>query len=128
MRAIAVWLLIVFFESLHGTARRLLIEPYLGDHRSRQIAVFTGSLIIFTITFLFIRWIRAEGFVSLPALGFSGLSYDSHFEIALGRLVFDFSWGRIAADYNLFEGGLMGIGLIFMACCPYLAARVKGLK
>lgn len=127
LRAIAVWLVIVFFESLHGTARRFLIEPYLGDFRSRQIAVFTGSLIIFTITFLFIRWIRAEGVRQLAGIGVLWVVMIVIFEIALGRLVLDFSWGRIAADYNLFEGGLMGIGLIFMACCPYLAARVRGL-
>ena len=45
-RAVAVWLVIILAEILHGIARGLLLVPLVGEFRSSQIGVFTGSLII----------------------------------------------------------------------------------
>jgi hypothetical protein len=125
LRAIAVWLLIIFTESLHGTARRFLLEPYLGDFRARQLAVFTGSLIIFTIIFLCIRWLRASSIGQLLGIGLLWVGLTLGFELLLGRLVFDYSWERILSDYNLREGGLMIFGLLFLIVSPYLAAKAR---
>ena len=50
------------------------------------------------------------------------------FEIGLGRLVLDLPWDRISADYDPSRGGFLGLGLLFMAVSPLLAARVQGLK
>jgi hypothetical protein len=36
-------------EILHRIARTVLLVPYVGDLQSRQIGVFTGSLIILAI-------------------------------------------------------------------------------
>ena len=36
------------------------------------------------------------------------------------------SWQRIASDYNLLQGGLMPIGLLFLALSPLIAAKIRG--
>ena len=56
LRALLIWLLIIAVESLHGTARQLWLAPCVGDFRARQLAVFTGCLLIFTLAWLTIRW------------------------------------------------------------------------
>lgn len=124
VRAIVVWLVIVFAESLHGTARRLLLEPYLGDLRARQVSVFTGSIIILATAILFIRWIRATRIGQFIAIGILWVMLTIGFEIGLGLLL-GYSWERIAADYKIQEGGLMSIGLLFMAFTPLLAAKIR---
>ncbi len=125
LRGIAVWLVILLAESLHGTARRLWLEPRLGDFPARQVSVFTGSLIIFTITFLFIRWIRASRIGQLIGLGLMWLVLTVGFEMALGRLVLGLSWERILSDYNVRQGGLMIFGLLILTLSPLLAARAR---
>ena len=45
-RAIAIWLLIVVAESVHGVIRQLFIAPILGDLPARQLGVFIGSVLI----------------------------------------------------------------------------------
>ncbi|MBP6732553.1 MAG: hypothetical protein KA149_10870, partial [Chitinophagales bacterium] len=55
LRSIAVWLLLMLTETLHGTARIFLLVPLTGDFKARQITVFTGALLIFCITALFIK-------------------------------------------------------------------------
>ena len=44
-----VWLLLAAAEVLQGIVRVRLLNRRVGDHRARQIAVFTGSEIILAI-------------------------------------------------------------------------------
>jgi hypothetical protein len=60
LRGLAVWAIILLLAIAQGVVRGGVVEPYLGDFRARQIAVFTGSAIIFAIALGFVRWIRAR--------------------------------------------------------------------
>ena len=42
-RTIAIWLVLIAAEILHGIARGILLVPHVGEFRSSQIGVFTGS-------------------------------------------------------------------------------------
>ncbi len=72
LRAMAVWLLIMLTETLHGTARIFLLVPILGDFRARQITVFTGALLIFTVASLLIKWIKPLNTVQCYIIGYFG--------------------------------------------------------
>jgi hypothetical protein len=58
-RALAVWVVIIVAESLHGIARVVFLQPRVGDFKARQIAVFTGSAMILAIAGASVRWIGA---------------------------------------------------------------------
>lgn len=125
-RSIIVWLVIVFAETLHGTARRFLLEPVVGDFRARQISVLTGAIIIFAIAFAFVRWIRAASVSKLIFVGVVWLILTVLFEVTLGKIL-GYSRERILSDYNLFEGGFLALGLVFMTFSPLIAARIRGI-
>jgi hypothetical protein len=124
LRAVAVWLLLMCAEVVHGIARTLWLAPAVGDFRARQIAVFTGSVLILAIVSLTIRWLRAGETRSLLTMGLTWVVLTLVFELGLGR-VLGYSWDRIAADYNLIRGGLMPIGFAVMAASPVMAARLR---
>lgn len=113
-------------ETVHGIARTLLLEPLVGDLRARQIAVFTGSLIIMAIAVMTIRWIGERQPSRLFALGVMWVALTVAFEIGLGRFVFGYPWPRLASDYDLTAGGLLPLGLLVMALSPWIADRVRG--
>lgn len=123
-RGLIVWLIIIGAEFLHGTARVFLLEPLTGDFRARQIAVFTGILIISTISYLFVGWLRAKNNLQLILVGLLWLMLTVAFEISLGRLL-NLSWERIFSDYNLANGGLMPIGLLFLTFAPLIASKLR---
>ncbi len=127
LRGLIVWLVIIGAEFLHGTARIVWLEPLVGDFRARQISVFTGSVLILAIAFVFIRWLRAAQVNQLLSVGLLWLSLTVGFEIFLGRLVMQLSWERILSDYNLFQGGLMPIGLMVLTLSPLTTAKVRGI-
>jgi hypothetical protein len=123
-RTVATWALLMAVEVAHGTARELFLAPRVGDFRARQIAVFTGSLLIVGITIAAGQWMQREVRGTVVLIGAAWAVLTLGFEIGLGWLAFGYRWDRIAADYNPFEGGLMPIGLSMMATAPLLARHV----
>jgi fucose 4-O-acetylase-like acetyltransferase len=123
-RALEVWLLIAAAESLHGTLRTVFLAPAVGDFRARQIAVFTGSLLIFGIAYVFRNWIGAGSLGERLGVGALWVLLTLTFEVVLGRFVMGLSWERIASDYDVLRGGLMPLGLLAMLFAPVLAAWV----
>lgn len=125
LRSIAVWLLLMLVETLHGTARILLLVPLTGDFRARQITVFTGALLIFCITTLFIKRIAPASIRQCMLIGLLWIALTITFEVTLGLYAFNMSWQRIIEDYNLLQGGLMPIGLALMLFTPLAAAKIR---
>jgi len=123
-RGLVIWIIIIIAESLHGTARQLLLEPLLGDFRARQISVFIGAIIIIAITFVFVRWLKGSRVTDFIMIGSLWVILTVGFEILLGRFAMGLSRERIASDYNLAAGGLMPLGLLAMLLAPVTLARI----
>lgn len=123
-RGLVVWLVIALAEVVHGTVRTLFLEPVVGDLPSRQIGVFTGSLMILVIAYAAVGWIGATGTRALLAVGLMWLVLMVAFEVGLGR-AFGFSWARIAEDYLLWKGGFMPLGMLVLALSPLIAAHLR---
>jgi hypothetical protein len=127
LRSLAIWLLIISAEFVHGILRTLFLEPLIGDFQARQISVFVGSLIILTIAYFSVQWIRAKNIQSLIVVGLIWLILTLMFEISLGRFVFGFSWKKILSDYDISKGGLLPFGLIILTLSPLIAYKLRGM-
>jgi hypothetical protein len=124
-RGTAAWFCIILVETLHGVARTLLLAPMIGDFRARQVAVFTGSILILGVAASCIRWIRPTQAADAISVGFAWLVLTLAFEIAFGRYVVHATWARIASDYDLPRGGLLPIGLAVLVLAPLIAAKSR---
>ncbi len=127
LRGFIVWLVIMLAEVMHGMVRVTFLQPLVGDFPARQIAVFTGSVIILAITTTFIRWLGAVSVIQLLGVGLLWLFLTLGFEIILGRFVMGYGWERITSDYNLLKGGLLPIGLLILTLSPLVAAKIRGV-
>jgi hypothetical protein len=56
IRSLVIWLVLIGAETVHGILRAILLVPLVGEFRSNQIGVFTGSAIILVIAYFTIRW------------------------------------------------------------------------
>lgn len=126
-RALLAWLSIVVAETVHGILRQAFLAPAIGDLPARQVGVFVGSAIIFAIAWCSIRWIGARRVREQFAIGAAWVALIVAFEVALG-IGLGYSRERMLSDYDLANGGWMGVGLLFLLCAPWLAARVRGLR
>ncbi|MBL8866009.1 MAG: hypothetical protein JNK93_10670 [Planctomycetia bacterium] len=125
LRVVLVWLVIIAVETVHGVLRTFLLVPLVGDFPARRVSVLTGSLLIFGVAWAFVRWIGADTRLRLLGVGLLWVVLTVLFEIALGRYALGLSWERIAEDYDVTRGGLLGFGLLFMAATPTLSAMLR---
>jgi len=123
-RILSVWVVIVFAETVHGVLRSLYVAPMIGDLPARQIGVLSGSLLIFLITWLAIRWIDVRTTGDQIIVGAVWVILMGIFEFGMG-IALGYPLTRIVSDYNVSEGGLMGFGLTFMLFAPLLAAKIR---
>ena len=125
-KALAIWLILIAAEIVHGIARGIFLAPHVGQFRSNQLGVFTGSIIILVIAVVFVRWMGATRPTYLLMVGFLWLALTLTFEILFGRFVVGASWEQIAADYNVLEGGLLPFGMLVLLLSPLIAWNVRG--
>lgn len=126
VRGIVVWLVFILAESLNGTVRIFWLVPSLGDVRAEQISFVTGSILVLAIATLFIRWLQAARVSQLLSVGMLWMVLTLAFEIALGRVIFGYSWEQIAANFKAIDGGLMPFELVLLTLAPLIAARIRG--
>jgi hypothetical protein len=124
LRALAVWVGIMAAETVHGIARVVWLAPAIGDFHARQASVLTASVVIFAVVLATIQWIDAGSERTLLNIGAAWMALTVAFELMLGRAM-GLSWTRIMEDYNLIQGGLMPLGLLFLSFAPWLAMRVR---
>jgi hypothetical protein len=127
LKAFSIWLLIAAAEILHGILRVRLLNRRVGDHRARQIAVFTGSGIILVIAWLSVPWLGASTTDQWLGVGLLWLTLMLALEVGFGRLVVRASWQRLAADFDFRKGGLLSIGMAVLLVAPLLVAKLRGL-
>jgi len=127
LRGFTIWLVIIIAETLHGTARNVWLAPYMSDLSARQLSFFSGALVILAIATLFAPWLQASR-SQLFKIGLLWALLTLLFELCLGRFILRYSWARLFADYNLFQGGLMVFGLLLLVFAPLLAHGCRHLS
>ena len=124
LRSLAVWLIIIGVETVHGILRRILLAPIVGDLHSNQIGVFLGSVLILIVVWIFYDWIKVYSFFEKIQIGLLWCLLTFGFEVGLG-LAFGYSLQRILADYNPIQGGLMLFGMSILAFSLFIISKLR---
>lgn len=127
VRGIAIWTILILAEIVHGIARSVLLVPYVGEFRSRQIGVFSGSVLILAIAFVFVKWLGASRSADFLTVGLIWVVLTLAFEVLFGRFVMGLSWERLTSDYKVWEGGLLPLGMIVLLFAPLIAGKLRGI-
>jgi hypothetical protein len=122
-RALAIWLVIVVAESISGTIRRIWLVPAAGDKASHLIGVLIGSILILLIAWSSARWLDARTPKTQLQAGALWVVLIVLFEFGVGAALGN-STQKMLAEYDLSQGGLMGLGLLVMLFAPMLGARL----
>jgi len=125
-KAIVVWIGIAVIEVGHGILRARFLARKVGDLRSRQIGVFSGSLLIFLIAYLSFDWLQLQSVKQAILAGVIWFVLMFCFEMLLGHYVFKFTWKWLLADFNFFKGRLLLFGMLFLMLTPWLIGKLRG--
>lgn len=112
-------------ETVNGICREVLLKPFTGEKSAKHISFLTALALIMAITCLFIRWIGAATIGNLFAIGVMWSVLTVLFEGLIVRPLAGISWDAFIADYNLMEGNLMTLGLLYLIVTPLIAAKIR---
>ena len=127
LRAVIAWGVIALAEALHGILRVQFLNRRLGDRRARQVGVLTGSVIILLIGWFMVPWVGVGSLGQSLAVGALWTMLMLAFDLGLGRFYMRFSWKRLAADFDVRKGGLLGLGMTVLLLTPLIIAKIRRL-
>lgn len=119
------WLLMPIIGIINGTIRQYAYSNALGELRAHQVSTVTGiflfGLYIWALTLLWKMRSSAEAI----AIGLIWLTLTIAFEFLFGHYVMKHPWSRLLHDYNLFEGRLWVLVLLWVTAAPYVFYKLS---
>jgi len=119
----ALWWLVMAGESVNGSLRELVFEPWLGAVVAGRIGFAMAAALVLAIATLFAPWMQAATPPAQLRIGGLWAALTLAFEAALAR-VMGLSLDAFVADYDPARGGLMLAGLLWLLLAPMLGARL----
>ncbi len=112
------WFVFPFIGILNGVLREATYKKFVGDLPAHQISTATG-IIFFGLIFYFIfkKW----KIKSLNVLiGLIWLALTILFEFGFGHYIMGNPWEKLLHDYNLLEGRIWSLFLIWITIAPFV--------
>ena len=118
------WFIFPLIGILNGTLRELTYKKIVGDLPAHQISTATG-IIFFWIIFYFIfrKW-KIESVKNAFIVGFVWLLLTILFEFGFGHYIMGNSWEKLFHDYNLAEGRVWILFLIWITVAPFVFYKI----
>jgi hypothetical protein len=114
------WIPMVPLAIINGTVRELTYSKFLSDLTAHQLSTLTGIVIFgLYIRWLIQRWPPTNGRMAI-SIGLIWLTMTILFEFGFGHFVMGNSWERLLHDYNLLQGRIWLLVLLWTATAPYL--------
>ena len=112
------WLPLVFIAIANGTFRQIVFQQTLGELHAHQLSTAIGIILFGVYIYWVIRRWKPETMSETIRIGVLWMLLTIAFEFALGRLVLGRDWSSLLLDYNLFEGRVWILVLIWVATAP----------
>ena len=118
------WFAFPFVGILNGTLREAAYKKFVGDLASHQISTVTG-IIFFGIIFYFIfkKW-KIESVKHAILVGVIWLGLTILFEFGFGHYIMGNPWEKLLHDYNLTEGRVWSLFLVWISIAPFVFYRI----
>lgn len=120
-----LWFPMVLIAVLNATIREYVYLKYVGELRAHQIATATGILLMGIYIWGVIAIWRPTSTGQAIGIGIMWLLMTVAFEFLFGHFVMKESWNKLCTEYNLFEGRVWLLFLIWLAVAPYLFYRLQ---
>lgn len=120
---VALWWLVMACQSVNGSLRRLVFEPWLGAVVAGRIGFALAVALVLAIATLFAPWMQARTRHAQLRIGLLWAALTLAFEATLARAM-GVPLDAFLADYDPARGGLMLPALLALLLAPMAGARL----
>ncbi len=119
------WLILVVAAILNGVLREAVYKDRLGELRAHQVSTLTGILLFGVIVWGLSRLWPLASAKQAWTVGFIWLAMTIAFEFLFGHFVMRHPWSKLLHDYNLLEGRVWLLVLIWTTIAPYVFYKLR---
>mgnify|MGYP001829245575 CR=1 FL=1 len=126
LKYILAWVPMVLIAILNGIVREGWYANYLPELRAHQVSTLTAVVLFGVYIWAIIRIWRPESSRQAVLIGLIWLALTVAFEFLFGHYVMGHPWSRLLNDYNILEGRVWTVVLLWTTVAPYVFYRVQG--
>jgi hypothetical protein len=119
------WFALLLAAIINGALREGVYRQSLGDLRAHQFSTLIGIILFGVIIWGMTRLWPLQSLRQAWIVGVIWVGMTICFEFVFGHYVMGNPWQRLLHDYNIFEGRLWAIVLIWTLTAPYLFTRFR---
>jgi len=126
LKYVLAWVPMVFIGIGNGILRQTTYGRFTDELLAHQISTITAIAFFgLYVWFLITRWpIPTSG--QAFAIGLIWLVLTVAFEFIFGHYIMGHPWARLLQDYNILEGRLWSLVLLWITVAPYVLRRLAG--
>ena len=109
---------------VNGSVREFLLKNYFGDEIANRVSVFSLIILIFIYGLVVRKKINIVSRLDAVSCSMIWIVLTLCFEFGFGHFVFDKSFETLLADYNVLEGRLWPLVLIFTGLLPFIVRKL----
>ena len=108
----------------NATLREMVLIKSFDELRAHQVSTVTLIFLCTIYVFLVFRWLGIRNSAQALTVGFIWVLLTIAFEFALGKATGK-SWEYLFRDYNIAEGHIWPVFLVWLFFLPLLVNRIK---
>jgi len=119
------WLGLVLLAILNGTLRQKGYGPLMSELSAHQVSTLIAIIIFAVYIYIITGFFRLESARQALLIGAVWVAMTVIFEFLFGHFVMGHSWSRLFHDYNLLQGRLWLLVLIWTFIAPWIFYRIR---
>lgn len=120
---LAGWFVMLLVSIANGAVREFTYGRYMSEPAAHQLSTVTSILLLGAVIRIFVRFYPPSSARHAIAIGLAWAALTMAFEFLFFHFVGGHSWSELLANYNLFEGRVWVVVLLWIAAAPYLFFR-----
>ena len=125
-RYTVAWLGLVVLGIINGVIRNSVYAKFLGELFAHQVSTVILIVLIGLYTWVLTGWWKIESAGQAVAIGLIWLALTVVFEFLFGHYVVGHPWSRLFHDYDIRQGRVWVLVLIWTTVVPYVIYRLRG--
>jgi hypothetical protein len=120
-----LWLGMPILAIINGTIRNLFYKDALGELFAHQLSTASLMVLIGAYTWLFGFLWRIQSTNQALIIGLIWVSLTIAFEFLFGHYIIGHPWARLLHDYNILQGRVWLLVLIWTALAPFTFYKLQ---
>ena len=125
LRYFVAWFPIIILAFANATIREAVYKRYLSELAAHQISTLTLGILARIYVWVLRRHLKLQYSGQAVGVGLMWLVMTVIFETTLGRYVLGNPWSQVLRDYNVLEGRVWPLFLLWLTVSPYVFYRIK---